>query len=281
VSINLRSSITGAALRSVAQADWNLDPMDGTGPSGHTLDMEVAQILLIDFQFLGVGLVRVAFDIDGQVVPVHAFANANRLDIQPYMRTASLPLRYEITNTGATVAGATLQAICCQVMSEGGSDFAIGYNFAAASAADVATSTTRAHVMSIRPADQFPAASGIAPRALIIPLDTSVQAASATILVEVFYNPTYSGGTWTAVDDNSLVEVSRNATFSAPGTLIDGFYVAGASGASRSSGGSTINLQYPLTRDIAGINPRALMVTATTVTGTGTARASLSWREVR
>jgi len=280
LTINLRSSVTGASLRSVAQADWNLDPLDGSGPSGITLDIEVAQILLIDFQFLGVGQVRCAFDIDGQIVPFHAFQNANRLDLQPYMITASLPIRYEITNTAASV-GASLDAICCQVMSEGGSAAGIGYEFSAANLADVNTSTTRAHLISIRPQALFPPTTGVAPRGVIIPLDLSAIVGGANAIIEVWYNPVYSGGTWTSRDDNSFVEFSTNATFSATGIPIDKFFVATGAGAARSAATQNISTQYPLVLDIAGANPRALMLTVTALAATGTARAAVNWREIR
>jgi hypothetical protein len=41
-----RSSVTGSVVNTrVAQANWNQDPLDGTGPSGITLDASKAQIL--------------------------------------------------------------------------------------------------------------------------------------------------------------------------------------------------------------------------------------------
>ncbi|MEY2912554.1 MAG: Puniceispirillum phage, partial [Cyanobacteriota bacterium] len=44
-----RSSVTGVVTNTqVAQADWNQDPLDGTGPSGLTLDSSKAQILYMD-----------------------------------------------------------------------------------------------------------------------------------------------------------------------------------------------------------------------------------------
>ena len=61
----LRSNITGTPsdARKVYQADWNLDPMDGTGPSGATLDPTKSQIVLIDMEWLGVGTVMVGLGV--------------------------------------------------------------------------------------------------------------------------------------------------------------------------------------------------------------------------
>src|SRR5271157_494548 len=59
MSVNLRSSVTGSPVNTtVAQANWNFDKMDGTGPSGANLDFTKTQIYTIDFQWLGVGRVR-------------------------------------------------------------------------------------------------------------------------------------------------------------------------------------------------------------------------------
>mgnify|MGYP001427467936 CR=1 FL=1 len=60
----------------VDQSSWNVDKLDGTGKSGITLDFTKTQILVIDLQWLGVGRVRVGFDIDGVVVIAHQFIHA-------------------------------------------------------------------------------------------------------------------------------------------------------------------------------------------------------------
>jgi len=282
VSLNIDTSIVGGSDQTAAQADFNLDPLDGTGPSGVEIDWTLAQILVIDLQFLGVGRVRCGFDIGGLVVWCHQFGNANSLAVQPYMRRASLPLRWEIVNTAAS-AGATFQAICGQVMSEGGVAEGIGHTFSVANVANIATSTNSATVLAIRPKTEWPASSGRCPRATIIPGDISVSSVGAAILVEVFYNPTFSGGTWASADANSAVEFSVNSTVSADGTEVAAFFVpsGGAGVSSAGTGGRAIASQYPLTVNIDGATQRGLLVKATTLTGTGTARAALTWREIR
>lgn len=121
VSVVRRTYVTGAAIdNAVAQSSWNLDKMDGTGKSGITLDFSKTQIAVIDFQWLGVGRVRMGFDIDGLVVYCHEFLNANSLSTV-YMSTPVLPLRYEISSDG-TGASDSLKTICSAVISEGGQD---------------------------------------------------------------------------------------------------------------------------------------------------------------
>ena len=103
----------------VAQANWNLDTLDGTGPSALTLDISKAQIIFIDVEWLGLGTVRVGFVINGQLIHCHSFHHANEID-GPYMTTACLPVRYEITNTAETANNSTLKQVCSSVISEGG-----------------------------------------------------------------------------------------------------------------------------------------------------------------
>ena len=113
-----RSSVTGVIVDSVVrQADWNYDTMDGTGPSGVTLDPTQNQIAYFAFEWLGVGSVEFGFVVDGAPMPVHRLLNANA-GSAVYMRTPSLPVSYEIEGT----VDDTLEAICCSVMSEGGQD---------------------------------------------------------------------------------------------------------------------------------------------------------------
>ena len=115
-----RSVVTGSLVETpVLQADWNGDKLDGTGPSGLTLDLTKAQIYWMDLEWLGVGSVRMGFVIDGVFILCHTFNHANIIT-STYITTASLPLRYEITNTAGTDGASTLKQVCSSVISEGG-----------------------------------------------------------------------------------------------------------------------------------------------------------------
>lgn len=115
----IRSSTTGSVVDTkVSQSDWNRDKLDGTGQSGITLDATKSQILIIDYEWLGVGRVRIGFVFDGIPVYCHQFLHANYKE-GVYMTTPNLPLRYEIQNDGTGVAS-DLECICSSLMSEGG-----------------------------------------------------------------------------------------------------------------------------------------------------------------
>ena len=117
----LRSSVTGSAVDTkVAQTSWNLDKMDGLGASGSTLDLTKSQIMVIDYEWLGVGRIRMGFVIDGMIIYCHEFLNSN-LIAGTYMSTPNLPLRYEIENDGTGVVS-SMDSICSSVMSEGGQE---------------------------------------------------------------------------------------------------------------------------------------------------------------
>src|SRR6056300_1581237 len=109
-----RTYTSGSAVdTAVGQASWNGDKLDGSGE--YTLDPTKASILFMDFEWLGMGAVRVGFVIDGKFITAHTFLNANNLDTT-YMQTANLPIRYEIETTGTISGAAVLEQVCSTTM---------------------------------------------------------------------------------------------------------------------------------------------------------------------
>lgn len=109
----------GSTTETATQANWNYDSLDGTGPSGITLDLDAVLIGFIDVEWLGVGRVRTGFFVDGIPRYAHFFNHSNDSSFTTvYMSTPNLPLRYYIESDGS--GAGTLDHICCTVMSEGG-----------------------------------------------------------------------------------------------------------------------------------------------------------------
>jgi len=80
----------------VAQSSWNLDRMDGTGPSGYNLDLSKIQMFYIDYSWYGAGAARFGFkDQHGQVIYCHRFIHNNQMT-EAFMRSGNLPARYEV-----------------------------------------------------------------------------------------------------------------------------------------------------------------------------------------
>jgi hypothetical protein len=110
----------------VPQSQWNVDKLDGTGKSQINIDFTKSQIFVTDYQWLGVGRVRVGFSINGQLYYTHYFSHANSIT-EPYMFQPSLPVRWEIKNTGTTESASSLMCICYGVYVEG-SDLQTGFD---------------------------------------------------------------------------------------------------------------------------------------------------------
>lgn len=104
-----------ALSQTIARSSWD-DPLDGTGPSGATVDFSKAQIYTFDMEWLGVGRIRCGIIQSGMYHYYYTFNHVNAL-IAPYTPMAKLPLRYEITSTGSANS---MRMICGTVLSEGG-----------------------------------------------------------------------------------------------------------------------------------------------------------------
>ena len=227
-----RSSVTGATTNTrVAQADWNQDKLDGTGVSGLTLDASKAQILYMDVEWLGLGTVRTGFIINGVFVPAHNFDHAN-LITTTYITTASLPLRYEMTNT-ATASASTLKQVCSTVISEGGYELR---------GAQLSAGTTITAPKTLTTAGTFYPVVSI--RLKSTRLDGIVIMTAVSILGitnnanykwEVVASGTTTGGTWVSAGTNSAVEYNITGTaFSSTGgrILATGFFQGSNQGSS-------------------------------------------------
>jgi hypothetical protein len=231
-SFVLRSYTSGTAsdARTVNQADWNGDKLDGTGASGLTLDLTKPQILWMDFEWLGVGSVRCGFIINGEYIVCHTFENANVYGTTVYMTTAILPVRYEITSTSALAA--TLTQVCSSVISEGG--------FEAISVEHVARRTTIFNTINTT-ANFFPIVSirlaSTALGAVVIP--KSIQFQPTTLQnyeIALIKNPTLTGASWAAVSSDANVEYDVSATaISAAGTIVQNGYIASTGGGGQTS----------------------------------------------
>lgn len=116
------TSLTGSVIETrVHKNDWNLNRLDGTDASKIVLNLDVAQILYTEIEWLGVGSVIQGFVINAQFVPCHRWDWANQPGAtSSYMATACLPVRAELENTTATTTSSSMKLICTSVLSEGG-----------------------------------------------------------------------------------------------------------------------------------------------------------------
>jgi hypothetical protein len=101
--------------RRIPQNAFNIDRLDGTGPSGFNVDFTRMQMWYIDYSWYGTGFIRYGIrGADGNVIYYHRVIN-NNSQYLAYMRSGNLPGRYEsvtfpristvIANTGVVGAG--------------------------------------------------------------------------------------------------------------------------------------------------------------------------------
>jgi len=259
---------------------WNVDKMNGGGPSGFTLDITKAQIFWMDIEWLGEGTVRLGFVIDGVFILCHTFDHAN-LIASTYITTASLPIRYEITNTGTTTSASTLKQVCSTVISEGGYQLK---GLQQAVGTPILTPRTFA-VAGI----YYPIA---AIRLLSTRLDAIVIVTAISILGlgngknyawRVVNDGSITGGTWNPAGINSAVEYNLTGTSASGGRILAQGYVN-----SSNQGSPSINIlkealfANQLERNsFTGVAKQLIVEAAVQTTSGGEGiYASLDWEEI-
>ena len=283
----LRSNTSGNVTETrVAQTDWTVDKFDGTGYSAqsggaeHTggLDVSKTNILWMDIEWLGVGDVRCGFVVDGKMVPAHIFHNDNK-NIVPYMTTATLPLRYEIKNTGVTASNSTLKQICSTVISEGGYEL-YGTQQAVQtpidSPIDLTTAGTYYNLISLRlKTDRLDAI------AIMTALSLLAITNNAIYNWQVRSNATTTGGTWVSAGTNSAVEYKIDSATVSGGRVL-------ASGFTTSTTQSSIPVdilrealfKFQLERNGLTGTPYELTLCVTSQTAGADIYASVDWEEI-
>lgn len=84
----------------VPQTNFNLDTLDGRGPSGFNLDPTKAQMIFMDYTWYGEGFARWGVRaVNGDVIYCHKLQHGN-LQYQAYLRSGNLPGRFELVNLG-------------------------------------------------------------------------------------------------------------------------------------------------------------------------------------
>lgn len=94
------SGVKGSLIREIkiSQDKFNLDTIDGTGPSGFNINLNKMQMVGLQYSWYGAGFVDfMVRGPDGNWVFVHRMKN-NNINDEAYMRSGNLPVRYSIEN---------------------------------------------------------------------------------------------------------------------------------------------------------------------------------------
>lgn len=266
-----RTKTSGSAVdNAVIQDNWNLDTMDGNGPSGVNIDTSKTQIFVIDFQWLGVGRVRMGFDIAGKVVYCHEFLHANVLDVV-YMSNPNLPVRYEIENTGVAASATTLEQICAQVGAEGLTPPRVAPYAGDRGGRTVSLNTTFKPVISIR------LKSGSLGRYVKLKDFYVVTTTNDNLIIRLIWNTSLTGASWVSAGADSAVE------FDVSSTAISGGEALQASAfTNRIRGVSTgIDDELFLGYDLDSGDSDIITVIARTSSGSANGLGGMNWVELQ
>lgn len=269
------TSGTAAETDIAAQSSWNVDKFDGSGPSGVTLDFTKAQILVIRYQWLGVGTVEYGFSIDGAIYWAHRFNHANLIN-NVYMSTATLPIRFRIYNTAASSGTGSILQICTEVRSRGGSVSGKRVEALPFAASNIVLNNTtgralnnnnRTSLIAIRLKTTL---GGVRNAIVIDDISPWVQGLSRIIWAGIYYIPAediaaatavITGGTWTSVKNTSGIEFNTGitaVTLSTLSTLIVEDTIDRSGGALVKLGDFMLGLPFSL--NIAGTHSDVLLL---------------------
>ncbi len=260
----------------VPQSQWNGHKFDGSTFFPRLLDVTKGNIFWCDIEWLGVGDVRCGFVLDGTTITAHTFHNENTYTTT-YMTTATLPIRYEITNTGNTLSTSTMKQICSTVISEGGFQgrSTLSYDstsIVTANLKDTGTPGTLTPIISMKlRSDRLDA--------VVLPVQMDVFCTSNDILKwTLLLNPTSLSTTsfYNYSTTTSNVMIDTSATTVAGGTVVGAGFIQ-QKGSSNFQGVDSFNVQ--LGRTIAGTSD--ILTLAVVSNGTNSkVGGGLGWYEL-
>lgn len=277
--IRWRIAKNGSITETVAQANWNVDTLDGNGVSGVTLDLDAPQIAVIDYEWLSVGRVRVGFMIDGMPFYCHHFNHANDVTFSSaYMSSPNLPLRYSIEGDGVSTGSIT--QISATVMSEGGASQTgvLRGVYYGSSFLSVPSSGTTYALLGIRLKASYVDITVLPEH---ISLIAEQSQAEIPYLWTLNLNPTISS-TFTYVDETySAIQCAKGATANVvtdEGLVLDSGYLAGTN-----KGGSDLDRKFVTSLYMGSTIDGALdeiVLCVTPMDVSGSVAGSLTYREL-
>jgi hypothetical protein len=274
VKVVIRSNTSGAVVNTeIAQADWNIDKLDGTGASGLTLDVSKHQLFVIEYGWQGVAAVKFGVYINGSIQFFHQYNSANVLTTA-YMKTANLPIRLENTNTAATASATTMSVVCVAMKNFGNDTDSEGLSrtYVRPTVKTISAMPTFTPVISVRLNP-----TNIASVVEILKAPIYGQTAD-DIVWKLILNPTLTGATF--ADSIGYVQIDSAATAMVVNTgtdLVSGFTSAGKdSGLESLENFKLINTVFGATQ--AGVSD-VIVLAASSRTTTAGVWASITWRE--
>lgn len=268
VKFVLRSKVSGSVVETtVIQANWSVDKLDGTGASGVTLDWTKTQILVCDYQWLGVGKVRFGFIVGDATIIAHQEFHSN-VDTEVWAQTMNLPLRAEIEST-AVSDPADMDVFCQSIVTEGGINPQTIPHSVDTGITWIQVGTTLQQLIAIR-------LKANEQGTVVLPTDIDILAvATSNFRWAVLFNPTVGGtASWSSADVGSVeFDTSRDGSITG-GLLLASGYGSKKLDISAVSLGPQVRLGYAL--DGAADE---LVVAVQSVVGVENFLSSVRWQE--
>lgn len=258
----------------VPQASWNVDKLDGTGKSAFNLDTTKANIYFIAREWLGVGEVVMGVVSNLKLMPCHVFYNSN-VKSSTYMKTATLPVRYELDNT-AGAGPAAMKIVCSCVESEGGYN-PQGRIYSAdlgVTSRQLQASHAELPVMCIRLKQNY---GRIKVKPLSVGIISEDGNANNQIYFRLVQDATVVGGAWSDYSTaNSAIQINTTATSITGGRTVSSSYV-------NANTTPAPIADYPdmpvMTADITGTSGTLVVAARHVDVGTRNVLCFMQWRE--
>lgn len=243
--------------------DFNIDKLDGTGPSGMTINLAFGNVFKIQYQWLGFGEIdyQVENPDTGRFFTFHAIRYANSSpDTHSFI--PSFPLSAEAVNTSGS--GTMTVSVPSHAAFRQGTTKLSGNLY---STSNLKTVTTEENILTVRNDAVF---NGLPNRNNVFPTILSMAATGTAAIIRIVENATL-GGTPAFTPINANVSVMSVDT---AGTTVTGgkpLYTGVIAG----TGATNINLQDLFLET----QPGSTLTIAATGVGSITALVGLSWAE--
>jgi len=272
-----RNTAGGVVEARVARENWNVDKLDGTGPTGIVAVTNNIQLMVIEYEWYGAGQVEFNFVIGNNKIPVHQFNHANVIGTT-WASTATLPIRIELTNvTGAAGTHTFYQG--SHSFSTEGTTTLLGRQRSISSAITGKTlinSNTFYPIVAIRlKSDSL--------NSVIIPdVFSGATLDNTSVFIRVLEDVTLTGGTWVSYSAESPIEYNITATSFTGGEIVDTKFIS-----SGNMGESTLFPERSITQiqrkttTTLGDTSTVFLIAIASTGSNKSGWASLGWIEVR
>ena len=275
-----RGTANGNVEERIGRDDWNVDKLDGNGPSGLTANAEAVQMFTFEYEWFGAGQVEFNWIIDNNKFPIHQFNTGNIKPVS-WCNTPNLPYRLELTNV--TGANGTHE------MTQGG--FSVS-----AEGSGLGAAGRRRNALSPITGRSLGSSANVFKPVLSVRLKEDPQFINAVVELlefqaatldntDIFYlilrDPSLTGASFVSTGPYSPVEYDISATgITSNGTIVtSGFIVGTNQGTQVLLTGPGISTQIP--RKNMGANSEIVTVAIAAVGANKSAFASIDWLEVR